>query len=238
MSDSAASLFEQFLYGDSANLDRVNKAIAESEPETLYLDFKRNASGGAVNAKPTDHTKEHLSRTVSAFANTEGGLIVWGVESKDGSANRGEPIPAIRDFVQEINTLTASSTTPIVAGVRTVWIEAESAEGHGFAVTYVPRSSTPPHQATVPKVKNYWMRSGSNCVVMEHRFIRALFEQRAHPAIDVRVSSPHYHIDHDNGQIAIFEVALRNVGEAIVREPAIAVSAGPFVSLRGLGMEA
>lgn len=160
VAESSESLFQQFIDGNRASLRRIRLVVSDNEPETTMLDFKRNADRGVEVSRMTDDSKDHLSRCASAFANTEGGIIVWGVESKDYKANSLQPIPNIAQFAQELNTQTAATATSHVAGIRTIYVEDEAGTGAGFAVTYVPRSFVSPHQATREKVKNYWMRVG------------------------------------------------------------------------------
>jgi len=233
MADAAETLFAQFLEGDKANLQRIEQAITDKEPEGLMLDYKRNADGKGISvSKPTTHSKDHLGRLISAFANMNGGLIIWGVDAKDGKPFKASPIPDINVFVQYINTLTAGATEPMVKGVRTVGV-GDGSGAAGYAVTYIPRSFEAPHQALRGEFHNYWMRSGASCEVMEHRFIRALFAERARPALEVVIGNP-FSGTSPNGQWALLVwVAIANNGDTIARYPALIYATVEGISVSG-----
>ena len=94
------------------------RGLTTSEPATReeeWLDFK--VAGIDKDAK------RNWSRALSGFANTEGGVIVWGVIAKKDSddvdaANGIEMVVKPESFASRLMELHHSATDPPVAGVE------------------------------------------------------------------------------------------------------------------------
>ena len=60
------------------SIEHLREYIERKQEEHLYLDFKilRDASLASLDYK------RNLARALSGFANSSGGLIIWGVEAR------------------------------------------------------------------------------------------------------------------------------------------------------------
>jgi len=59
-------------------MSAIDDLVKNRSHEELFLDFKRSAdNGNGERLYPTDH--RHLADAISAFGNSEGGVIVWGL---------------------------------------------------------------------------------------------------------------------------------------------------------------
>lgn len=67
--------------------DMVSRLLANEEPESQVLDYKRE-----LPVKEDDVRHDFLE-DVTAFANTAGGVIIYGVNEKQGPDNRPSGIP-------------------------------------------------------------------------------------------------------------------------------------------------
>ena len=237
MADAAQALYEQFIHGGEA---RVAAAIARNESETQHLDFKESRDGqGRPTSLLTDSGRENLGKAISAFGNTGGGVLVWGVRSKDRRANGDSPIPDVATFVQELNSATAGLVDPPVVGVDHQPIfkrdEGGAETQAGYAVTYVPESAQKPHQCVAHDgVTNYYMRSGASVKPMPHAFVRALFAERARPRLDL-LSQLVELVTVRNADTSYLGVnvrlALVNAGEVVARNVALAITTTPAAGL-------
>jgi predicted HTH transcriptional regulator len=109
------NLLEIFNQLDAAAL---HEFIRQRQEENLHLDFK-TVSNANLNG-PFD--KKNLAKAVSGFANSSGGLIVWGVDARknpDGidCASVLNEISPIQLFVSRLTTLTGQSVSPLVDGI-------------------------------------------------------------------------------------------------------------------------
>src|SRR5687768_5788012 len=59
---------------------RLDALIRNGAEESMYLEFK--AAGALANDK-----KSEICKDVSAFANSDGGVIIYGIEERDHKAN-------------------------------------------------------------------------------------------------------------------------------------------------------
>jgi predicted HTH transcriptional regulator len=60
------------------DLNEVNDYVAAQQEENLVLEFKSVNSADLSNADD----KKNLAKALSGFANSSGGIIVWGVEAR------------------------------------------------------------------------------------------------------------------------------------------------------------
>ena len=76
-------LFDRIITAGEAGIDAF---ISDRQSEELYLDFKRSADQGAAN-KLAQHDRQNLAKAISGFGNSEGGVIVWGVDCRNLGAS-------------------------------------------------------------------------------------------------------------------------------------------------------
>src|SRR5215469_7521481 len=75
----AEDLFDRLKERGEAEIDQL---IQDRHSEELFLDFKRSADGGS-GRRFHDDDRRNLARAISGFANSEGGIIIWGVDCRD-----------------------------------------------------------------------------------------------------------------------------------------------------------
>ena len=81
----AEDLFKRLSDGGETEIDRL---IVDRQSEELFLDFKRSADDGRGN-RLHDNDRTNLAKAISGFGNSEGGVIVWGVDCRNQD-NRGD----------------------------------------------------------------------------------------------------------------------------------------------------
>ena len=86
----AISLFEQF---KSKRGRLIRLCVSKQWSEWLELDFKITAS---TDGRLTRDDRRSLGKELSAFANSQGGLIVWGVEASRGAPDEADVARATR----------------------------------------------------------------------------------------------------------------------------------------------
>lgn len=182
----AKELFAQFVRGGEEAIDRF---IAEQISEELFIDYKRSANDGN-EAKLSQTDRENFARAVTGFGNSEGGVIVWGVDCRN-DPERGD-VPSSKfqlknpkRFASYLEGAASGCTLPPHNGIKHHVIEANGI-GEGFVVTYVAKSMFAPHQCIVGKYKNrYYIRVGSNFELASHGLLAGMFGRQPTPNIFV-----------------------------------------------------
>ena len=62
---------------ESMDVARVEQFIKDKQEENIELDFKTVNSADLSDADD----RKNLAKVISAFANSSGGLIVWGIDA-------------------------------------------------------------------------------------------------------------------------------------------------------------
>ncbi len=177
----AEDLFQRLSEGGEAAIDAL---IADRQSEELFLDFKRSADGG-TGSRLHDDDRGNLAKAVSGFGNSEGGVLVWGVDvsrlAHEGDvASTKLRIRNPRRFLSWIEGTVSGCTIPPHQKVRNAAV-VRSDDDNGFVVTYIAKSPSAPHQCIKPP--QFYIRSGSSFVPAPYGVLAGLFGRRPEPAV-------------------------------------------------------
>ncbi|MGB6603010.1 MAG: ATP-binding protein [Steroidobacteraceae bacterium] len=196
---------------DSLTRELVAGFVAQQE-ENLHLEFKLLNDPQLGNRDD----RKNLARALSGFANSAGGVLVWGVEARKNERDVDCAIaaPGVRQptvLLTRLNQLTGEALDPVLPGIEHRIIGDRDADP-GFVATFVPESPSGPHMAKLGEDR-YYKRSGDSFYGMEHFDIADMFAQRRKPRLELvyRVGDP--------GPYAKIILGLRNVGRASARAP-------------------
>lgn len=218
--DQGRELFER-LKGEGWAL--LEEWRAAQEPETLHLEFKRKEDAKTATIDAGD--RDNVARTLSAFANTEGGLLVLGVAAGGGSregfdrASGVAPIVNAEQFGGALERIVRSITNPPIAGLMVTRVEKPDAAPAGIVAIYVPRSAGGPHRVTNAGKSNdkYYVRTAAGAQVIPHSLLAALFAYTSPPRLELRVACSGIT---PNARPSI-ELRLLNRGRSAARAPAV-----------------
>lgn len=168
----------------------VERLVAEQQPETLHIDFKAKRDPGTGPLDRDD--RRNLSEALSGFANSDGGVLVWGIDARPGDdrVDRVQGfarIEALSAFRAALEGEPADTVAPLVPGLEFLSIPDPSNPESGVVVCLVPASDGGPHMAIGPKLHRYYRRNASSFVQMEHFEVADMFGRRARPALQVVV---------------------------------------------------
>jgi hypothetical protein len=158
----------------------VQSFIDKSLEEGLSLEYKSIASL---------KNPEKLRKSICAFANSDGGLLVIGAargrEGK-GASYRVEWNTDPRWNMEWLQDVTVNLIRPTVQGVQIVSV-VNSADENLFLVD-IPASINPPHMADGV----YYFRNGAESLPMEHFQVADAFGKRRRPILRPTVSLSSY----------------------------------------------
>lgn len=175
----AQVLFDEIRGEGEARIDRF---IAEKHVEELIIDYKRSADDGATLTTLHDDDKKNLAKAISGFGNSEGGVILWGIECSRDRNGRDipttkRPLKDAKRFQSQIERNISGCTIPVHSEVQNYAVVAP--DGSGCVATIVPRSSLSPHQ--VAGDCRYYIRAGSSFVPASHSVLLGLLDRRPAP---------------------------------------------------------
>jgi len=140
--------------------------------------------------------RETLAKAVSAFANSGGGVLVYGITG-DGTGwkvdDGGVPLHVKRNTREWLEDIIPVSVDPHLKGFNVYAIElsgttSQIGPGQAIYLVSIPDSEQAPHQSVFDKV--YYGRLGGKSVPLGHRFVADIFSRRRDPVIE-----PHFTIE-------------------------------------------
>lgn len=216
MSAGAKSIFERYTADDA--IDYIN-SLPGVEYENYLLDFKQmttNAKGGLA-----DPDKTNYSQAISGFANSEGGVIVWGIECNPTKADGRDvvkglhPIKNLKNIKYDLHRIEPDMTDPAISGIDHHIIETTQGSDEGFIATFIPRTDSFPIMAMGPKTQRCYYRGSHSFLYMRHRMLADRFAKGQLPRIDLDWI---YH----PGAKQLW-LLIKNTGTAIARDIAFTV---------------
>jgi hypothetical protein len=210
-------LFEQILKEGESFIDTL---IEDQYSEEYFLDFKR-VNTDLTNRKLSQPDKENLAKAISGFGNSEGGIIIWGIdcspnEKGEDVAHTKYPITNIKKFKSLLQSNESSGVIPPPTGIEHLCLKI-NASGEGYVVTYIPKSDRAPHQYIFAKKNVYYIRVGSMFEPAPHGVIAGMFGKRPSPHVfNTYITLP---IEIKDGKIqAQVGIAVRNSGPGIAKD--------------------
>jgi hypothetical protein len=226
----ALELFERLELDGIAALERL---LAEEEPESLFLDFKRSATlAGDPGLNRSD--RENLSKALSGFANSEGGLLIWGVDARREAGAQREvankaPLPNAANFRTLIEGALSGESIPALSNARVLHI-LEDVGARGYVAVLIPQSQIGPIRAT--RTDKYHLRSGSSFGVVPHGVLAGMFGRSPQPIIQPNLISYSTQLSERRDAISIsFGLAAGNFGAVLASKVFLSVWMGELAQL-------
>ncbi len=182
----AEDIFQKLIYFGE---DAIDEFIINNQTEELFLDFKQAVSTGKnFNTLHRDDRK-NLAKAISGFGNSEGGVVVWGVEcardTEIGDVAQAKiKVKNVHRFLSWLEGAISGCTIPSHNKVRNHIISADE-NGDGFIATYIPKSEITPLMTTTNST--IYIRSGSNNVPAPYAVIAGMFGKRPQPNIELEI---------------------------------------------------
>jgi len=159
----------------------LEKLIADKIEESFNLEYK-----GADALQNTDGKKKEIAKDVSSFANSAGGLLIYGIKEFDEQEKRHLPeriTPINRtQFSKEwLEQIINSNISPKIEDLKIYPVTLDS-DNEVVYVVEIPKSNTA-HQNT--NDKRYYRRYNFEAVPMLDYEIRDIMNRSKHPLIEI-----------------------------------------------------
>jgi len=221
---------EQFFESLATEAELRALTEAPGREEDLHLEFKQKADRS--NGGLADGDRRAFSEALSAFANADGGVLVFGIETAKDQAGTDRatdlrPIADYQPFCRRLGDLVLNTTQPVVEGVRVEPLPSEAERGSGYVKCLIPQSYRPPHRA-MHAGQQYWIRSSTGTRRMDHFELEDVFGRRLRPDLLIGIEAEPRSDDPQTVQLSF---RLLNEGRGIAKH------AGFLCSLSGASVQ-
>lgn len=212
----AEDIFQKLVYFGE---DAIDEFILNMQTEELFLDFKQAISIGKNGTTLHKDDRKNLAKCISGFGNSEGGVIVWGVEcSRDTDigdvAKAKVKVKNVYRFLSWLENAISGCTIPSHNKVRNHVISSDQ-NGDGFIATYIPKADMAPLMSTVGN--NIYIRSGSNNVPAPYSVIAGMFGRRPQPNVELLISDKSINVTDNSDEDILYPQSIDNPPEKSVK---------------------
>lgn len=175
MTDPAVALFESL-----NTLSDLNALIDGGEAEGQLLECKAPSSPQLGR-----DLKDQLARAISGFANTAGGVILWGIATVRHAASgldvitSIQPIGSVRRFAQLVDRALPALAYPALQFQSCKVIHSSKGATSGVVATLIPKSNGDPVQSLFDR--RFYMRTGDEFIELPYELLRRMFSGTRSP---------------------------------------------------------
>jgi len=230
-SPSRASIFFEKIedLGRSAAYDYIgdlaNKSAQTDENE--WREFKAGGflrglkSSSLTRRKETDRQLKGIwSEVLGAFANSAGGILIWGVRAPNKIADGVDLVPDAQAVRDRLIALANDAVDPPILGIEVVALMRKRSKS-GFVVCYVPVSDFLPHRSLWAK-HEYYIRTQDGNLRIPTAVLRRMFYPQNLPVV-VPVAKAFITLGGDESYHLQMSIDLENRGRASAEDVAIYV---------------
>jgi|GEM_PF-650393 len=232
----ADAIFEQLRSG---GLPLLHQVVADGWQEDLLLDFKTLEKH---SAPMSTNDRRNLAEALSGFANSDGGVIVWGINARANNPNDPDiakqlcPISNIKLFYSELQRDTPHVVSPGIVGVEHYLVYESDSSETGFVITFVPKSETDIHMARAKDQFRFYYRSGSSFLLMEAFMVADRYGRRPRPKLELDYRLEHGGSSGRNIYVQLV-IGIKNSGQGIALYPAVAIYESSTLKLDSYGLD-
>ena len=212
-----ASQFFDGLPADSKEaFAKISSLIDEDSPEreAEWLDYKNGKDIPLDTTAGKDKIRELWGKALSGFANSGGGLVIWGIQTKTVD-NHDVPkslalVPKPEQLEGLLKNYLGTEVEPPVLNVRFRSIPEDGKPG--FVIADIPPSELKPHESRYHE--KYFIRASHQHVKVGPSLLRILFYPRSQPVFLMRLCPfirPGLPLD-------TFEIKIKNIGHSSADE--------------------
>lgn len=159
---------------DKYTIDDIQALIDGYAEEGVHLEFKR---ADALSQEKADK----ITKSFSAFSNSDGGLIIYGVAEKEHVASEFSFVDGNKITTEHISQF-ARYVQPSIDGLKVFPIRKDGDLSKSIYVVQVPRSDKAPHMA---KDHRYYKRNSVESIPMEDFDVKDVMSRIHHPKLGI-----------------------------------------------------
>lgn len=159
--------------------------VARKESEKFFIEFKTTEKEDYSGQRALYNSdKNNFAKAVSGFGNSEGGIVIWGIDASGTSndfAKSLRPIKGIDNFRSLLESFVSLLTLPTHRTVESFIVKKSSKDTTGMVITVIPKGNDRPYQ-NISDYK-YYMRAGDSFVPVPHGVLQGMFGHTPQPDV-------------------------------------------------------
>lgn len=213
--DPIYQLYTQICEGGLNLLEQwKSQGVAESE----VLDFKLAQKGGT---RLYEKDLGNLAKALSGFANSAGGVLVWGVECKRNPEDVDQitslkPLTELNAFHSSVLTNWPQLAAPPPEKLEMQIIETAPGSNEGMLALYVPKGDAGPVMAMGSGMYRYYFRSGPSFLPMPEWMVADRYGRRPQPKLDLVWKK--LRSEFADSTTIVFQLGLINNGSGVAKD--------------------
>lgn len=184
MSDARSlhDLSAQAIFDSIRTWDDVRALVERGEPESEHLEFKLFVSGRESSPSYLRY-RIAIARTLSAFVNSDGGVLVLGIETtlngaREDHASAVRPIPNVEGLAPRLQENLPRMIAPAIQiDVRFV----QDVSGQGVVLIHVPKGTRGPYGTMGPERNRIFKRRGAQSFLVDMEDLSMSFARQSRP---------------------------------------------------------
>lgn len=147
----------------------LRRLIDEKVPENKQIEYKRELPDGS------DKGTVNFLRAVTAFANTQSGYLLYGIEARDGIPIELSPLTMTSgdQVIQRFENLCRNGVEPRLTGVQYQFIPLDG--GGSALVVRIPKSWSAPHRVSTGNHAHFYGRNSAGAYQLDVAELRQAF---------------------------------------------------------------
>lgn len=222
------------------DLSEIHRMVKEGEQENLELDFKR---ANPENQLGKDSDLKNFAVALSGFANSQGGILVWGVDARKDietgvdCAKELKPIENPKAFISFLSRNESTIVSPPVLGVKHNAILEK--DGAGYVVTFIPFSNHLPYMVHKNETNAYFRRYGDSFKKAQHFEVVEMFNKKVVPDLDLEFEFSEQQLVHTDNRFILspFLVKVVNLTNTTIKFPFIKVYGDSKLRASSFGLD-
>lgn len=184
----------------------IQSLIDNNVEESIHLEFK-----AAPALENTEHNKKEIAKDVSSFANSDGGIIVYGISEKKNHADSISFVDGNAISKEWLEQVINSNINRRIVGIQIFPVRFDDDISKTVYVVKIPRSDNAPHMSCD---YHYYRRYNFAVKKMEEYEVRDAMLRQRRTILKIEnfnISNKKYH----DKEIISFVVGIKNVGNQV-----------------------